>query len=160
MSETSKAILAKVSTVNDKLSGLDAPENVIIAESDSLTTQQKNIQPASDWLNQTLKDLNQTLDSSELTEMVNSEIEKIRKFVTDKIEAMAAEFAQKSAEKAAKALIPIPIPEVPPAVKQIADMGKQLQSTLEDRILSMTINMELKKNIMTANRIKKARSKK
>jgi hypothetical protein len=154
MAETSRTILTKVEAANEKLAAIGAPESVFIEPSYSLTEQQLNIQPASDWLNEYLEQLNVTISKEELIRLLNEEIAKLRKYITDKITEMAEEFAAKAAEKAAEVLAPIPIPKIPPIVEQIEAKGRELQETLETKILTMTINMELRKDIMIATQIK------
>jgi hypothetical protein len=153
--ETTKAIYNKVNLVNTELAKMVAPENVQIDKSPSLPTQQKNIQPASNYIDGRLTALNESLDASEFARMLELEIKRIQEYADAQLKKLA-EIAAQVAKNIASVFPDI---SIPPTITQAAELIEKIKENVIDRILASTINIELKKNLSAAKTIQRRERK-
>ena len=149
--ETSKSIFKKVDALNEKMIFIDAPPSVAVKRNAKLLNQQQNIQPASQYIDQRLADLNEQIDLSELLEILEKEKKKIQDFADEKLK----ELALLAAKMAAKIASVLPNITIPPIVEQAAEQIQKIKDSVADRILASTINIELKSNLNKCERIRK-----
>ncbi len=155
--EISKSISSKIEVLNNNLAEINVPQDIIIETKDDLTKQQVEIQPTSQYLDEKLKELDVKPDLEELDKILDEYKTKIQEFADAKMKELQA-IAENIAKKISESLIP-GLPKVPPIVEQAMDQIEKIKTSVEDKILSATINIELKADLMKVKKIKEAQSK-
>ena len=153
----SKSISSKIEVLNNNLADINAPQDVMIETKDDLTKQQTEIQPTSQYLDEKIKELDVKPDLGELEKILEDYKKQIQDYADAKMKELQA-IAENIAKKVAESLIP-GLPKVPPIVEQAMDQIEKIKTSVEDKILSATINIELKADLMKIKKIKEAQSK-
>ena len=155
--EISKSISSKIEVLNNNLADINAPQDVMIETKDDLTKQQTEIQPTSQYLDEKIKELDVKPDLGELEKILEDYKKQIQDYADAKMKELQA-IAENIAKKISQSLIP-GLPKVPPIVEQAMDQIEKIKTSVEDKILSATINIELKADLMKVKKIKEAQSK-
>ncbi|NLF43326.1 MAG: hypothetical protein GX587_11570 [Bacteroidales bacterium] len=155
--EISKSISSKIEVLNNNLAEINVPQDIIIETKDDLTKQQTEIQPTSQYLDEKIKELDVKPDLGELEKILEDYKKQIQDYADAKMKELQA-IAENIAKKISQSLIP-GLPKVPPIVEQAMDQIEKIKTSVEDKILSATINIELKADLMKVKKIKEAQSK-